>query len=254
MVFTRKNGILFISALMIMALVFIGCSTDSDSDPEPDPWGTFVWQEEGNFELGTATADIDGTDGRYKETPLGNLIADGIAEYTRHSSGEQVDFALHNGQNLKVAKLPAGKITNADISNTIGTDTLYLVSYTGEEITTLINIFVNSSDSGKWKANCIALVSKEVSYTILTGINPPIAANIKVNGSPIELTKSYRVAVGNFIGAAKAADNRFPEGTNKTDLGPTKLSEAVAQYIYVQGTISPITDGRISGVVPVLAN
>ncbi|MDR1301941.1 MAG: 5'-nucleotidase C-terminal domain-containing protein [Treponema sp.] len=248
--FTRKNGILLVSALMFMALVFIGCSTDTD--PEPDPWGTFVWQEEGNFELGTVTADIDGTDGRYKETPLGNLIADGIAEYTRHSSGEQVDFALHNGQNLKVNKLSSGKITNADISGTIGTDTLYLVSYTGEEITTLINIFVNSNSNGKWNANCIALVSKEVSYTILTGINPPIAANIKVNGSPIELAKTYRVAVGNFIGATTADQNRFPEGTNKTDLGPTKLSEAVAQYIYVQGTISPPELGRITGTVPVI--
>ncbi|MDR2394879.1 MAG: 5'-nucleotidase C-terminal domain-containing protein [Treponema sp.] len=231
--------------------MFTGCPTDTD--PEPDPWEKIAgWQEGGDFELGTATANIDGNNGRYRETPLGNLIVDGIAEYARYTSGEKVDFALHNGQNLKVDNITAGKITNTAVSATIGTDTLYLVTYTGKEVAILINIFVNSSSSGKWNANCIALVSEGVSYTVSDTTSPPHATDIKVGGSPINLTKEYRVAVGNFIGATLATANRFPEGTNKTDLSPTKLSEAVAKYIYVKGTITPPALGRITGEVPVI--
>jgi 2',3'-cyclic-nucleotide 2'-phosphodiesterase (5'-nucleotidase family) len=238
---------------MFVALVFTGCPTNTD--PEPDPWEKIAdWSEEGDFELGTATADIDGTNGRYKETPLGNLIADGIAEYARYTSGEQVDFALHNGQDLKVNGLSAGKLTNTDISATIGNDTLYLVTYTGGEIKTLINIFVSSTSSGTWKANCVVLVSKEVSYSVTPNNDgPPSATSIKVNNKELDPAKTYWVAVGNFIGAATAEQNRFPVGTDKTDLGPTKLSEAVAQYIYVQGTISPPEVNRISGTVPELS-
>jgi 2',3'-cyclic-nucleotide 2'-phosphodiesterase (5'-nucleotidase family) len=246
---TRKAGILLVSAFVFAALVFTGCPMDSDDEDDKDGKKK-AWDSSGDFELGTATKDIDGTDGRYKETALGNLIADGIAWFARESSGETVDFALHNGQNLKVDKLAAGKITNTDVLGTIGTDTLYLVTYTGEDVTTLINTFVNSDSDGKWNANCIALVSKEVSYKVTPDTDqtkPPHATEIKVNGAAIGTSKTYRVAVGDFIG--KAEKGSLPKGDG-TDLGPTKLSEAVAQYIYAQGTIDPPALGRITGKVP----
>jgi 2',3'-cyclic-nucleotide 2'-phosphodiesterase (5'-nucleotidase family) len=260
--FIRKTGILLVSALMLTALMFTGCSTDSDPDPDSSDslsWEKIGgWSSEGDLEIGTAIADIDGTNGRYKETSLGNLVADGIAEYARYTSGEQVDFALHNGQNLKDGKLLAGKITNTNVFNTLGTDTLYLVTYTGAEVTTLINVFVNSNTPSSWKSNCIVLVSKEVSYNIIDDDSnsgtPPKATEIKVNGAAIDPAKTYRVAVGNFIGATTATQNRFPEGTSKKDFSPTKLSEAVAQYIYAQGggRIDPPALGRISGEVSVI--
>ncbi|MDR0629802.1 MAG: 5'-nucleotidase C-terminal domain-containing protein [Treponema sp.] len=254
----RKTGIVLISALLLGVLAFTGCPTESDPEPGSGlDWGKSAnWQSEGDFELGTAAADIDGTNGRYQETALGNLIADGIAEYARYSSGEKVDFALHNGQDLKATKLEAGKITNTQVYGTIGNDTLYLVTYTGAEVTTLINTFVNSSSGEKWSANCVVLVSKEVSYSVTLDSDttkPPKATKIKVNGTDIDTEKTYLVAVGNFIGATLATANRFPEGTDKKDLSPTKLSEAVAQYIYIQGTITPQAVDRITGEVPVIS-
>jgi 2',3'-cyclic-nucleotide 2'-phosphodiesterase (5'-nucleotidase family) len=255
----RGIGIGMIAAALLLALVFTGCPTDAETEAGPD-WGKLAdWNAgDGGFVLGTATDNIDGTGGRYKETPLGNLIADGIAEYARQASGDAVDFALHNGQNLRVDKLAKGEITNENIFATIGGDTLYVVSYTGAEIDTLINIFVNSTayESGTpgWKRNCVVLVSGEVSYTITPDADsakPPRATGIKVKGSDLKPDGKYRVAVGNFIGAATAEEGRFPEGTEKEDLGPTKLSEAVAQYIYAKGTIDPPALGRISGEVPV---
>jgi 2',3'-cyclic-nucleotide 2'-phosphodiesterase (5'-nucleotidase family) len=258
-----KTAIALALVLGISALMFTGCDTGGGDDDDTPNWGKISdWTSDGDFVLGTATAEFSfSTDSRYKETALGNLIADGMAEYARNraaKSGETVDFAFHNGMDLK-ATIPAGSVTNTTVSGTIGTDTLYLVTYTGAEIQTLFNIFVHSNSSGSWNGNCAVIVSKEVSYTV-DNATPPNATDIKVNSVAINTTKKYRVAVGNFIAGPGDPDpsvttgrNAFRNyGTDKFEAG-LELKQAVAQYIYVQGTISPGTVGkRITGTVPKL--
>jgi 5'-nucleotidase len=269
MVFTRKNGILFISALMIMALVFIGCSTDSDSDPEPDPsnpYGDLSWDKIASWDgtdsttvLGEATEAMPGTDTRYKETALGNLIADGIAAYAGYASGEPVDFAMLNGQGIQGSAIQKGNITFDNFSGNFSSDKLFLVTYTGAEVENLINEFVNSSSPGKYNSNCVVLVSKEVSYTVTPDADesqPPSATAIKVNGAPIVADKDYRVAVGNFMSGdtTNGGNQNFEKyGKDKTATYATDtLKQAVAKYILAKGTISPPELGRITGTVPVI--
>jgi 5'-nucleotidase len=279
--FTRKKiGILLISVFVFTALVFTSC----DTNPRPDegggggdPYKNLKWSNITSWDgsdsttvLGAAAEDISGTDIRYNETAAGNLIADGIAAYARFTSGENVDFAMLNGQNVQgISVIPKGDITLANLTagNAL-TDTLFIVTYTGEEIETLINIFVNSNayqdSTPGWKRNCVVLVSKEVSYTVTPDSDqskPPHATDIKVNGSSIVKTKDYRVAVGNFM-AGKNSDgtdatsgggvNFINYGTNKTPYSSDTLKQAVAKYILAKSSISPIVGGRISGEVPVI--
>jgi 2',3'-cyclic-nucleotide 2'-phosphodiesterase (5'-nucleotidase family) len=270
MTITRKAGILLVAAFVLLALAFTGCSADDDDDKDPvADWGKIAsWDgEDATVTLGTAGADISGVDIRYKETPLGNLIADGIAEYARYESGETVDFAILNGQNvagLASTGIPKGDITLASLTsgNTLG-DSLFLVTYTGAEIEAIIDVFVNSSTAGTWKGNCVVLVSKGVSYTVSAddtdSTNPPNVTGIKINGAPIDSTKTYRVAVGNFIAGQNAtggtatsggAVNFVPYGgSDQTLIGGT-LKQAVAKYILAMGTVNPKTENRIIGIVP----
>jgi 2',3'-cyclic-nucleotide 2'-phosphodiesterase (5'-nucleotidase family) len=259
----RKFGLVIAAVLLAAALAFTGCSGDDD-DTGPglyDPyagldWGKIAdWENDGDFVIGSADATFDGTNARYQETALGNLLADGIKAYAEYTSGKTIDLALHNGQNIRVTELPAGEITNSQITGALGTDILYVVTYTGEQIETIVNTFVNSSSTGRWNANCAVIVSKGVSYTITGNSDPagqPTATNIKINGAALVSDKDYLVAIGNFIGN-NTDESRFPVlDDSKKKSYDVSLTEAIAKYIYAKGTITPVVEGRITGVVPVI--
>jgi 2',3'-cyclic-nucleotide 2'-phosphodiesterase (5'-nucleotidase family) len=271
MIITKKAGILPVLAIALAALAFTGCQPDPDPEPGLD-WGKVAdWDgTDTTTVLGAASEAISGTGIRYKETPLGNLIADGIAEYARFTSAETVDFAMLNGQNvqgLADTGIPQGDITWDRLYAGLG-DSLFLVTYTGKDIEDIINIFVSSEQSGRWNANCVVLVSSGVSYTVTPDTtdadnNPPHVTGIKVNGAAIEATKDYRVAVGNFMAGQNAtaeggdatsggSANFVSYGKDKKSYHPVTLKEAVAKYIYAKGTIDPPALGRITGEVPVI--
>jgi 2',3'-cyclic-nucleotide 2'-phosphodiesterase (5'-nucleotidase family) len=280
MIITRKVGIWLFSAVVFGALVFTGCPTDTESEPDAGlDWGKVAdWDgTDSTTVLGTTPEAISGTDIRYKETPLGNLIADGIVEYARFTSGEKVDFAMLNGQNVQgfaSTGIPKGNITLDSLSSGLS-DSLFLVTYTEKDIADLINIFVNSTayETGNpgWKRNCVVLVSSGVSYAVTPDqitSNPPHAINIKVNGAVIDpagTEKTYRVAVGNFMAGQNATaeggdatsgggSNFVSYGSDKKSYHPVTLKEAVARYILAKGNISPVTEGRIIGRVPLKAS
>ena len=258
---TRIASLLGI-ALILAALMFsfTACKNSSNSDDDTPvlDWGKIADYDSTFADriLGTATAALDGTNGRYQETVLGNFIMDAIAEYARYVSGEKVDFALHNGQNLKIFNLEAGELSNAAITALIGEDPLYVSIFTGSQVKDVIQGFVNSDTKTTWKANCAVMVSKELSYIIDTSTNPPTATNIKVNGVDIDESKEYRIAAGNFIGANTQAGRTFLPilPVEKKTNYSTPLNQAVAMYVLVKGTIKPSDYplGRYTGVVPVI--
>jgi len=258
-IFMKNKLLAGIFAILVLAAL-VGCKHDTDPPPPP----VLVWSKVADYDaavgdrvLGTATAELDGTNGRYQETVLGNFIMDGIAEYARFISGEKIDFALHNGQNLKKSSLPEGDISSSDILGLLGTDKLYVCTFTGKQVKDVIEGFVKSNTTTTWAANCAVLVSKEVSYTIVPATtpatDPPQAAKIKVNGVDIDEEKDYRIAVGDFIGNNSNASRFFPVLANekKTSYDPTTLAQALAQYVLAKGTINPSDYplGRYRGAV-----
>jgi len=260
----RNKLLAGIFAILVFAAL-AGCRHDGGDPPPPPPppppvldWSKVADYDsaDGSRVLGKAAAELDGTNGRYQETVLGNFIMDGIAEYARYKSGEKIDFALHNGQNLKKSSLPEGDISNSDILALLGTDKLYVCTFTGKQVKDVIEGFVKSTTGGSWSANCAVLVSKEVSYTITPATpvtDPPQATKIKVNGIDIGDEEEYRIAVGDFIGNNSNANRFFPvlDTEKKTPYDPTTLAQAVAQYVLAKGTINPSDYplGRYRGAV-----
>ncbi|MDR0378216.1 MAG: 5'-nucleotidase C-terminal domain-containing protein [Spirochaetaceae bacterium] len=278
MMIEKRSRFCLVMAVFLAALFVLGCNTGNDDDDEPGvpnhypglDWSKIVDVDvtDSTVTLGTAARDIDATGIRYGETALGNLIVDGIAAYAEHVSGKPVDFAMLNGQNVQgLTTISAGVITLTNLSSGL-TDTLWIVTYTGSDIEKIINIFVNSSSSGRWNANCAVLVSKGVSYAIQPDTDaskPPRAVDIRLNGSPLDPKKDYRVAVGNFMAGRNGNSNDVPTSggpSNFTNYGKDRESQyadenlktAVAKYIAAKGTIEPVVEGRIkaAGVVPVI--
>ena len=252
-----RNKLLAAAILLLAALA--GCGDDANGASELD-WSKAVDYDaaEVGRNLGIAAAAFDGTNGRYQETVLGNFIMDGIAAYARHISGGNIDFALHNDSFMRYnPALNAGELINSDIIGMNGgTDTLFVVMYTCEQVTNIINGFVNSPVNGTWRRNCAVLVSREVSYTIDMSTTPPEAKNIRVQGHALDVTREYRVAVGNFIGD-NTTDGRFIpvlDENKKTSYAPITVLQAAAMYVLAKGTIDPAEYplGRYAGVVPVI--
>jgi hypothetical protein len=213
---------------------------------------------DGDRILGTATAEFLATNGQYQETVLGNCIMDGIAEYARYVSGEEIDFALHNDSFVRGAitpKLPAGELSNSTVLGLSGTDTLVVATFTGKQVKDVIEGFVKSTSTGSWNRKCAPTVSKEVSYTITSTTTETMAVtNIKVNGTPIDESKEYRIAGGNFILDNTNATRFFPvlDAEKKIKYAPTTLAQAFAMYVLAKGTLDPADYplGRYTGVVP----
>jgi len=259
----RNRLLAGIFAILVLAAL-AGCAGDGVTSSPPPPPPALDWSKiadydstDGNRVLGTATAALDGTNGRYQETVLGNFYMDGLAEYARHVSGKRIDFALFNDAFIRsFTNLPEGEIKNSAIS-TNGTDTVVVSIFTGQQVKDIIEGFVASTSTGSWNRGCAPMVSKELSYTIDTSTTPPQAKNIKVNGAAINDTQEYRVAGGNFIGDNTTANRFIPilSDEKKEKYAPTKVGEAVAMYIIAKGTIKPSdypVAGRITGVKPTL--
>jgi 2',3'-cyclic-nucleotide 2'-phosphodiesterase (5'-nucleotidase family) len=253
-----KNKLLAGIFVILILTVMAGCKEDDDPPPPPPPaldWSKAAGYDPTNGDriLGKATAALDGTNGRYQETVLGNFFMDGLAEYARYASGKKIDFALFNDAFIRsFTNLPAGDITNSTISVN-GTDTVVVSTFTGKQVRDIIEGFVSSTATGTWARGCAPMVSKEVSYTIDTTTTPPQAKNIKVNGAAINDTKEYRVAGGNFIGDNTTADRFIPvlDAAKKEKYAPTTVGQAVAMYVLAKGTINPAdyaVRGRITGI------
>jgi 2',3'-cyclic-nucleotide 2'-phosphodiesterase (5'-nucleotidase family) len=256
-----KNKLLAGICVILVLAALAGCKTESEETPPALDWSKITGydSEDGDLVLGTAAAALVGTNGRYKETVLGNFVMDGIAEYARHATGGTIDLALHNGQNLRVPEggsLPAGELTNTVILGLIGNDKLFVSTFTGRQVKDVIEGYVKSATAGTWSGNCAVMVSKEVSYTIDTSTNPPEAKNIKVNGADIDEAKDYKIAVGEFIGNNTNESRTFlpilPDD-KKTNY-ETLLKEALAMYVLAKGTVNPSDYplGRYIGEVPVI--
>ena len=71
---------------------------------------------------------------RYQETALGNMITDANVWYFRNVSNQNLDFAFHNGGNMR-AELPKGPITMEQILTILPFENyLFIASLRGSEI------------------------------------------------------------------------------------------------------------------------
>jgi 5'-nucleotidase/UDP-sugar diphosphatase len=179
---------------------------------------------------------------RYQETAIGDMICDANAWYFREVYKQQIDFAFHNGGNIR-AELSKGPLTREQILTVLPFENyLFIVSLKGEDIIELFN-FIASIPQG---AGAFPQFSREVCYTVdYTGGTGKLSG-LTIGGEPVDSERIYRFCTNDYLlgggdgyTVLKKAENPF-----NTSL---LLSYVVIEYIRSQnGIITPATDGRLT--------
>jgi 5'-nucleotidase/UDP-sugar diphosphatase len=185
---------------------------------------------------------------RYQETALGNLIDDATVWYFRTVYNQHIDFAFHNGGNMRT-NLPKGPVTQEQILTILPFENyLYIVSLRGSEILELFQ-FIGTIPQG---AGGFPQFSKEVRYTIDKTVGQGVVKDLTIGGAPVDPNKIYRFCTNDYIlgaGDGYVVMNKAQDPFNTSLL----LSYVVCEYLKDQKNISPVLDGRlkvIGGATP----
>jgi len=167
------------------------------------------------------------------ESTLGNFVADLTYNKMTESYEEPIDFAIMNYGGLRVPSIPAGKITKGDVFELMPFDNILVVMTL--DGSTVLQIFELMAGHGGWP------ISKQVRYQIKDG-KPQ---NIEINQQPLSLSKSYRVAISDYL--ANGGDKLSFLKDKPRESNGLLLREAILQYIEDQGDnpISAPIDGRV---------
>jgi 5'-nucleotidase/UDP-sugar diphosphatase len=178
---------------------------------------------------------------RYGETAIGNMIADANIWYFEHVYNQKVDFALMNGGGIR-AELPAGPVTQERVLTVLPFENyLMIASLKGSDVLALFD-FIATVPQG---AGGFPQFSKEVRYTLdLSGGSGKITG-LTIGGAPVDPEKTYRFCTNDFMlrgGDGYEALTKSDDPFNTSLL----LSYVVGEYIKAEGTVSPVTDGRMT--------
>ena len=194
--------------------------------------------------VGEASADFVFGDRltRKTETALGDMICDANVWYFREVYGQHIDFAFHNGGNMRAA-LQQGPITREQILTVLPFENyLYLASLRGSDIIDLFN-FIATIPQG---AGGFPQVSAEVRYTLDYTGGAGTLRDLSIGGAPVDPDRIYRFCTNDYLlrgGDGYEVLTRSAEPFNTSLL----LSYVTIEYIRSRnGLISPATDGRIT--------
>ena len=176
---------------------------------------------------------------RYGETALGNMICDANTWYFRTVYNQEIDFAFHNGGNMR-AELSKGKLTREQILAVLPFENyIYIASLKGSEIMELFS-YIASIPQGN---GAFPQFSKEVRYTI--DVQAKAVRNLTIGGAPVNPDKVYRFCTNDFLLSGGDGYQVLLRAADKLNTS-LLLSYVVIEYINSQrGIISPATDGRM---------
>jgi len=179
---------------------------------------------------------------RYKETAIGNLITDANVWFFRNVYNQQIDFAFHNGGNIR-AELPAGPITRERILTILPFDNyLYIVSMTGAQIIELFD-FIATIPQGN---GGFPQFSGDVRLIVDKTFGSGTIRELTIGGGNVVPDRIYRFCTNDYI---LGGGDGYDVMRNAADRFNTSilLSYAVIEYIAAQGAvIAPVVDGRLT--------
>ncbi|WP_325064297.1 bifunctional UDP-sugar hydrolase/5'-nucleotidase UshA [Cobetia sp. L2A1] len=170
-----------------------------DKIAEDDAMLTFLrpYQEKGQAQLNVTIALTNGKlEGdrdivRFQQTNLGRLIA------TAHLQRAQADFAIMNSGGVRDS-LPAGDVTYKDVLTVQPFGNMITqVNMSGREVLDYLNVVATQPvDSGAYAQFA------GISMTVTAGEGPQAGvSNVKIQGQPLEMDKTYRFTVPSFNAA-----------------------------------------------------
>jgi 5'-nucleotidase/UDP-sugar diphosphatase len=178
---------------------------------------------------------------RYQETALGNMITDANVWYLRNVSKQQIDFALHNGGNMR-AELQKGPITQENILTVLPFENyLFAASMTGAQIIKLFD-FIAAISQGN---GGFPQFSGDVRLTIDKTSGKGAVKSLTIGGKPVDPNRVYRFCTNDYI--LGGGDDYTPmlDATDRLNTS-ILLSYVVTEYIKANKTIKPVTDGRLT--------
>ena len=183
------------------------------------------------------------------ESSLGDIIADAQLWATSGpgwTHGAAAELTFMNSGGIR-AEINVGPITYGEaFSVQPFANVLVTMDMTGQDIKDLI-------DQQFTTGNGILQIPSTVTYTrqgngvLVNGIDTPAgdtASNIMVGGAPLDLTRTYRVTVNNFLADGGDGYSVFRRGTNRY-VGEIDL-DAFSRYVEMLGTVNPGPQNRIT--------
>jgi|WetSurMetagenome_2_1015567.scaffolds.fasta_scaffold01986_6 5'-nucleotidase / UDP-sugar diphosphatase len=166
----------------------------------------------------------------YEESNVGDLVCDALKE----ASG--ADIAFQNSGAIRV-DLPKGKITLEQVYTLLPFDnTVVVMDLTGDQIKQILE------QNAGFEHRILQVSGLSVHYDLT---KPPgsRAVSIQVGGNPLALSKSYRIAVNDFLAAG---GDRFPvfRGGKNITYG-NSLRDIFTTYVEKNSPLHPERRGRI---------
>ncbi|MGW8357171.1 bifunctional metallophosphatase/5'-nucleotidase [Streptomyces wedmorensis] len=176
-----------------------------------------------NRPQGYIAADINGRGSTAYEKPLGDLIADAQLEGLAPADKGGAQLALMNPGGIRSDLVFKASGAEGDGVVTYGesftvqpfTNMMNVVDLTGANLITALKQQVSGSNLNSIK---ILQISKGLTYTLdmtKTGADRVVDGTIKLNGEAIDPSKTYRVAMNEFLAGGGDGFGALATGTNK---------------------------------------
>ncbi|MER5216112.1 bifunctional metallophosphatase/5'-nucleotidase [Streptomyces sp. NPDC002838] len=208
----------------------------------------------GNRAIGYISADIPNTG---TESPMGDLIADAQLAHGKELDPE-TDLALMNPGGVRAGLTYAAKGSEGDGVVTYAegftvqpfSNTVNLQDFTGAQLIQILKEQVSGSNTA---APRILLPSTGLTYTLdmtKTGADRVVTDSIKLNGTAIDASATYRVATNSFLAGGGDGIPTLGQGTNDL-VGGDDLA-ALEKYLTANSSatnpIAPPVTNRITVV------
>lgn len=169
------------------------------------------------------------------ESPLGNLVADLLAEAGREA-GHAVDASLVSAGVVGHNRIPAGPIQRRHLASMYGySNPLHVVKVPGRALRDAL---------ATWVEDDVRVLVSGMTYGFSTGAEPGLDPDITVGGHPIVLERTYTLAVNSFLHRRSEALKGY-EGIKVGD-----CQELLEQALRRHDTVEAAVEGRVRSRAP----
>ena len=190
--------------------------------------------------VGTSTTPLDATDRRLvEETGLGNLIADALRDDV------SADVALSNAGGARGSRVyPAGPLTRRTLLSIHPFGNVACkIAVSGRVLLAALNHGFSNLPGGAGQFPQVSGVTMKVNANAPVGTR---VTDVQVNGQPLDLEKTYTVAVPDYVMSGGDGYAMFPGQKVLVDAESGDLVVlALEKYIAKKRTVSPSVEGRV---------
>ena len=188
-------------------------------------------------QIGYAEAPFENDDGRFRETALGDLVADAMRWYLRRFNP---DFALTNSGAIR-AGLSQGPLTRKSIYNILPFDSsVVFLKLTGARVQALFD-YIGTIQPG---AGAFPQVSGGIRFTM--DPKKKKCENILINGSPIDHGKSYGIVTNSYLAKGGDGYGALLKAIDPFDSSIFQRDVLIAYIKHLGGNLVPKVKGRIT--------